>query len=198
MKKLLNGSIFTIPCENGNFGLGQILEKSHGDKPNWAMMALFDCEFTLKEISELHNFSFLAKATILAIAPLDTIKLNKKTSGWNVVGTIPVVTTKIPMMRSFISDPNEATKKTGIAYNFEKTKYRYISEKEYNRLLLPFDRSSIYFESLLNIRFSNKNYLDIFPNIDKSNWYLKWPENCMTEEDIIINNALYKDWEWTR
>lgn len=199
MKRTKNGDIFTIPIENGNCGLGQILEKSNPTKNYSAMMVLFDIQLTEEDVSSIEDFSFLHKTPILSLAPLDLFKFNPTANyRWKVIGNIDLVTRKIPLVRSGMPNPNGDGTRLHIVFNFEKTKYRYVEEEECTHTLGEFSRSSIYFESLLNIRFFNKNYLDKFPNCDQANWYLKWPDNCMTEEDFDVNGHLYQDWPWSR
>lgn len=68
---------------------------------------------------------------------------------------------------------------------------RFATLNELSRVETYFTCSSVYFETLLNIRFVDPTILDRLP----ANWKYVWPENTIIEQEDMPKNAhLYRKW----
>lgn len=175
--------------ENGNFGIGQILKREHSKINSDAFMVLFDKEFTASEIKDI-DYDSLRKTPILSGMPLSLFKIIKKK--WVILGNTDPVHFPIPMFKFWSPDyAGQSIEDSTYLIDFGHNYCRFATLDELSRVETYFTRSSVYFETLLNIRFVDPTILDRLPE----NWKHVWPENTVIEqEDMPKNVHLYRKW----
>lgn len=185
------GDVFSVPINNGNFGIGQILKREQPKRNINAFMVLFDKEFTASELKNIDS-TLLEGVPVMSGMPLDMFKIWRKDKPWKILTNTTPVYYPIPMFKIWSPDSTgqsieDATYLIDFGWNY----YRSATLDELNRTPIYFTRSSIYFESLLNVRFGNPSDLDIKSYEAKQ----VWPNNMIIEqEDIVTNAHLYRKW----
>jgi hypothetical protein len=172
---------------NGDFGLGQILKIQN---PNLsisaAFMVLFEKALTEDELGSI-DYGSLTDTPILSGMPLNTYMFRtRKMKKWKIHANITPVNYPIPM---FHVQNNWRSPDCLLDYGMNY--FRPASPDEIDRTEHEFTRDARYFETLLDIRFADPTIRDGLP----SYWEHFWPQNCISEEDMVTNVHRYHNWK---
>lgn len=189
--KIRVGDVFSIPISNGNFGIGQILKREHPTSNGHAFVVLFEKEFTEAELANI-DYDSLADTPLLAGMPLDLFRITGRKKEWKIRGNTDPVYFPIPMFQLWSPDyTGQSIEDSTYLIDFGWNYCRSATLDELNRTSRYFTRSSIYFETLLNIRFVDPTIRDQLPG----NWKHVWQDNLIVEqEDMATNAHLYQKW----
>lgn len=187
--KIQVGDVVSIPMDNGNFGIAQILKREHSTLNGNAFMILFDKEFTAYELKNI-DYCSLKDIPVLSGMPLSLFKIKKK--HWAIIGNTDPVYYPIPMFKFWSPDyAGQSIEESTYLIDFGHNYCRFATLDELSRVRTYFTSSANYFEMLLNIRFVDPTILDRLPK----NWTYTWPDNVITEqEDMPKNTHLYRKW----
>jgi hypothetical protein len=154
-------------------------------------MILFDKEYTKKELEDI-DYGSIRDIPILAGMPLDLFRLTSRKKEWAIIGNTTPVDYPIPMFKIWSPDyTDQSIGDSTYLIDFGWNYCRPATLDELNRAVRYFTRSSVYFETLLNIRFVDPAILDRKP----PNWRRVFPDNMIIEQEDMVENAhLYHKW----
>jgi hypothetical protein len=190
--KIRVGDVFSIPISNGNFGLGQILKlQTPNISIGAAFMVLFDKELPENELDNI-DYGSLKDTPILSGMPLDSFRFRSrkittwKRVKWKIHGNTTPVDYPIPMFHV-----QNNWRSPDCLLDFGSNYFRPASPDEIDRTEHEFTRDARYFETLLDIRFVDPTIRDGLP----SYWEHFWPQNYISEEDMVTNAHRYHNWK---
>jgi hypothetical protein len=181
------GDVFTIPTLSDEYyGIGQIAKRENKRNTSMAFMSLTEKVFHKSEIKNI-CYADLKDNTILSVMPLDLMNITDKR--WKIFSNFPVNHIDLPLFKLYSANsptiPNNYVI-IDLGFNF----FRPAENNEVDRLSNYFNRSSIYFENLINFTHYDNTLLDKFD----PDYIHYWPENVLTEIDLKTNSANYKKW----
>lgn len=149
-------------------------------------MVLFEKELTENELGSI-DYGSLADTSILSGMPLNTYMFRtRKMKKWKIHANIGPVNYPIPM---FHVQNNWRSPDCLLDYGMNY--FRPASPDEIDRTEHEFTRGPRYFEALLDIRFVDPTIRDGLP----SYWEHFWPQNYISEEDMVTNAHRYHSWK---
>jgi hypothetical protein len=188
--KIRVGDVFSIPINNGNFGIGQILKKENPKSNVNGFLVLFEKELIKSDLGEI-DYEYLEDMPVLLGMPLDMLKMWRKDKPWKILGNTTPVYYPIPMFKLWSPDNLEqSVEESTYLVDFGLNFYRPAKLDELKRVARYFTGPGDYFESLLNTRFVNAE-------VDRMSDHYEnfWPTNLITEEDMVTNAHLYNRWK---